>query len=176
MKKNQNRLFEIIIDKITNSIQNSVTGEELKTEVLPFMFNDLKKLKKTEWVFDWETELNDSSKEVYKLIAAEHPDRIHGLISIEDKGDHIFMHLIESSKSNRGSKKTFFGVPGNLVAWACKISFEKKYEGFVSFESKTKLIAHYKKSLGAYTIFRKMMAISTNAARHLVESYFPENP
>ena len=37
------------------------------------------------------------------------------------------MHLIESNKFNRGAKKVYLGVPGNLVAFACKYSFEKGY-------------------------------------------------
>jgi len=53
------------------------------------------------------------------------------------------MHLIESNLFNRGVKKVYFGVPGNLVAFACKLSFDKGYDGYVSFESKTKLITHY---------------------------------
>jgi hypothetical protein len=41
-------------------------------------------------------------------------------------------------------------VAGNLVAFACKTSFTNGLHGFVSFFSKTKLIGHYEKSLGAY--------------------------
>jgi hypothetical protein len=50
---------------------------------------------------------------------------IQGLISITDKGDHIFMDLIESAKFNKGKGKLYKGVAGNLVAFACKTSFEK---------------------------------------------------
>ena len=79
---------------------------------------------------------------VYKLVILENPNIIQGLISLQDRGDHIFMPLIESSKFNRGDKKIYLGVPGNLVAFACKISFEKGYGGYVSFESKSKLKEH----------------------------------
>jgi hypothetical protein len=85
------------------------------------------------------------------------------------------MHLIESAKFNRGSKKLYIGVPGNLVAFVCKFSFEKGYEGYVSFESKTKLIDHYKKTLGAFVIAGKLMAIDTKASLKLLEKYFPNN-
>ena len=85
------------------------------------------------------------------------------------------MHLIESIKFNKGAKKLYIGVPGNLVAFVCKISFEKGYGGFVSFESKTKLIDHYKESLGAFVIWGKMMAIDSLSALKLLEKYFPEN-
>jgi hypothetical protein len=39
---------------------------------------------------------------------------------ITDKGDHIFMDLIESAKFNKGKSNLFKGVAGNLVAFACK--------------------------------------------------------
>lgn len=34
-----------------------------------------------------------------------------------------------------GKNKLYEGVPGNLVAFACKLSFQRGGEGFVSFES-----------------------------------------
>lgn len=40
-------------------------------------------------------------------------------------------------------------LPANLVAYACKVSFDKGYEGFLSFDAKTTLIKHYGQSLGA---------------------------
>jgi len=85
------------------------------------------------------------------------------------------MHLIESSSFNRGKRKVYLGVPGNLVAFACKHSFDNGYAGFVSFESKTKLIDHYRESLGAHVLFGNIMAIDTIAAAKLVKQYFPEN-
>ena len=52
------------------------------------------------------------------------------------------MHLIESAPFNLGKEKIYLGVPGNLVAFACKLSFQRGGEGYVSFLSKTKLIEH----------------------------------
>jgi hypothetical protein len=43
------------------------------------------------------------------------------------------------------------------------------------FESKTKLINHYKKTLGAELLFGNVMAIDTKAATKLVNQYFPKN-
>jgi hypothetical protein len=61
------------------------------------------------------------------------------------------MHLIESAPFNIGKEKTYLGVPGNLVAFACKLSFQRGGDGYVSFLSKTKLIEHYEKNLGCRT-------------------------
>ena len=82
------------------------------------------------------------------------------------------MHLIESSKFNKGKGKVYLGVPGNLVAYACKVSVNKKYEGFLAFDAKTALIKHYEQSLGA-THFRGLrMFIEPKAALKLISQYF----
>lgn len=112
------------------------------------------------------------TKEVYKLTTANNSTIIQGLISIEDKQDHIFMHLIESAKFNKNKNKVYLGVPGNLVAYACKVSVDKGYQGFLAFDAKTALIKHYKESLYA-THFRELrMFIETNAAMRLISQYF----
>ena len=167
--------FEVEIDKLTRSIENAITGDSFKTQVLELTPKDIKSLSKSDWLFDWKAEAKQSSKIVYKLVIIDNPTIIQGLISLQDRGDHIFMPLIESNKFNKGSKKVYLGVPGNLVAFACKFSFDKGYGGYVSFESKTKLIAHYQKSLGAHVLFGNIMAIDTKAANKLIQQYFPEN-
>ena len=167
--------IDIEIDKLTRSIENVITRDSFKTEVLLFSAKDLKQLKKTDWFFDWKSESSNKDKLIYKLVIVDNPNIIQGLISLQDKGDHIFMHLIESNKFNRGTRKVYLGVPGNLVAFACKLSFDKGYDGYLSFESKTKLIGHYQKTLGADLLFDNIMAIDTEAAMKLIEQYFPKN-
>src|SRR5882762_3814877 len=99
------------IDKLTNSIENPLTGEVFDTEITRFDINNIKQVIKRDWQFDWRKELKDTTKEVYKLTTVNNPTIIQGLVSIEDKQDHIFMHLIESSKFNKGKKKNYIGVP-----------------------------------------------------------------
>lgn len=167
--------FDIEIDKLTRSIENAITGDSFKTQVLELTSKDIKSLKKSDWLFDWKAEAKQSDKTVYKLIIINNPTIIQGLISLQDRGDHIFMLLIESNKFNKGAKKVYLGVPGNLVAFGCKLSFDKGYGGYVSFESKTKLTGHYQKILGAHLLFGNIMAIDTKASKKLIEQYFPEN-
>jgi hypothetical protein len=88
---------------------------------------DIKSIPGKDWLFDWKTEIKDKSKEVYKLSTVNNPSIIQGLISIEEKEDHIFMHLVESAGFNKGKDKIYLGVPGNLVAFACKVSKERGY-------------------------------------------------
>jgi len=80
--------------------------------------------------------------------------------------------LLESAPFNIGKNKLYEGVSGNLVAFACKLSFQRGGEGYVSFESKTKLIDHYVNSLGANHYGGNLMLIDSMAAKRLVDKYF----
>jgi len=171
-KKSKHIPLDFVIDKLTNSIENTSTGEVFDTEVVRLTLRDVNQIKKVDWQFDWVKEIKDKTKEVYKLTTANNPTIIQGLISIEDKQDHVFMHLIESAKFNKNKDKVYLGVPGNLVAYACKVSVDKGFEGFLAFDAKTALIKHYQESLYA-THFRGLrMFIETNAALRLISQYF----
>lgn len=172
MKKRHRKGLDFIIDKLTNSIENIATGEVFDTEIVRMAISDTKQIKKEEWQFNWHKELKDETKEVYKLTTKNNPTIIQGLVSVEDKQDHIFMHLIESAKFNKGKGKIYLGVPANLVAFACKVSVDKGHEGFLAFDAKSALIKHYEKSLHA-THFRGLrMFIETSAALKLISQYF----
>jgi hypothetical protein len=47
-----------------------------------------------------------------------------------------------------------------------------RQRGNVSFLSKTKLIAHYEKTLGAFHFGGRVMIIETQAALQLINKYF----
>lgn len=162
------------IDKLTKSIENVISGESFLTEIVLIKKEEGRILKKVDWNFNWKKELQDSNKLIYKINTVENPKIIQGLISLTDKGDHIFMNLIENAKFNKGKNKLYNGVAGNLVAFACKISFEKNYDGIVSFIAKTNLISHYEKTLGAKKFAGNRMFIDTTEAKHLVKQYFKD--
>jgi hypothetical protein len=82
------------------------------------------------------------------------------------------MHLIESAKFNKGSNKIYTGVPGNLVAFACKYSFDQGYEGYLAFDAKSILIKHYEKTLYATHFKGTKMMIETPAANRLINQYY----
>ena len=109
---------------------------------------------------------------MYKLTIQGNPNIIQGLVSLSIEYDHVYMHLIESSPFNKRKTKIYLGVPGNLVAYACRLSFQKGFDGFVSFHSKTKLIDHYIKTLGAYHFGGHLMIVDTLPAKVLIEKYF----
>jgi hypothetical protein len=102
---------------------------------------DLKQVtKKNGWNFDWKMELADNKREVFKLTITNNPHIIQGLLSITLEPDHVYMHLLESAPFNIGHNKLYEGVAGNLVAHACKVSFQQGFDGFVGFTAKSKLI------------------------------------
>ena len=160
------------IDKLTNSIENAVSGEVFDTRIVQILQKRF--VKKADWIFDWHAEIKDMKKGVYGLTTVNNPAIFHGMISFTDKGDHIFMDLIESAKFNRGNKKLYKGVAGNLIAFACKKSFENGYDGVVSFIAKSQLIRHYNLTLGAKLFAGNRMFIDTKEAYILTTRYFIE--
>ena len=160
------------MDRLTNSILNVLTGDSFDTEISILTKAELKLLKKYDWLFDWRKEIVDATKSVFKLTIVANPKVIQGIVSVEDRGDHIFLHLIESAAFNKGKKKVYLGVPGNLVAFACNLSASKGYKGVISFFAKTKLIEHYKDTLGAKVLFGNQMVIDEINARKLIVQYF----
>jgi len=167
--------FDFEIDKLTHSLEDASTGCILLTEILPLNKADLKIIsKKSDWIFNWKTEFIAKEKQVYKLILQNQPEAIQGLICLTIESDHIFMPLIETAPHNFGKIKKYLGVAGNLVAFACKLSFEKGFEGYVSFKAKTKLIPHYSETLGATVLYGQYMEIATPASIKLIKDYFPD--
>jgi hypothetical protein len=106
------------------------------------------------------------------LTIAGNTSIIQGLMSIEIKSDHVYLHLVENAPFNKGNSKVYAGVPGNLVAFACRLSFQRGHEGNVSFLSKSQLIEHYERTLGAFHFGGRIMIIETRAALKLIATYF----
>lgn len=173
MKKQENQGINIEIDELTNSVKNIISGDSFPTDITQITKNDLKTItKKIGWQFDWKLELKYPERDVYKLTIVNNQSIIQGLISVEVRSDHVFMHLVESAPFNKGKTKIYSGVPGNLVAFACKLSFQRGHEGNIAFISKTQLVDHYIDSLGAKHFGGRLMIIDTNAALNLISKYF----
>ncbi len=173
MQRGHNRRLDFEVDKLTNSIENTLTGENVETEIVRLRLEDETILRELKWQFNWYKEFHEPNTEIHALIAKGNPSVWHGLVSASDERDHLFMHLIESAPFNKGRDKLFDGVMGNLVAFLCMASFEKGYWGNVVFDAKTRLIEHYEKTLGAQRITSSRMFIGTQEAHQLVKQYFP---
>lgn len=165
--------LDFLVDDLTNSIRNTISGDSFPTEVSRLTKIDLKRVnRKNGWNFNWKTEFESNTREVFKLTITNNPAIIQGLISFTVKKDHIYMELLESAPFNIGKSKLYEGVPGNLVAYVCKVSFQQGFDGFVAFTAKTKLITHYENMLGAYHFGNHLMIINANASLQLIEKYF----
>ena len=173
MTKKKNIGLDFVVDKLTNSIENIVTSDSFPTEISVVTRDNLKlTTKKNGWVFNWLTEFKQPEREIYKLTIVNNPNVIQGLLSVEVKSHYVYMHLIESAPFNKGKTKMYAGVPGNLVAFACKLSFQRGHEGNLSFISKSQLIKHYEETLGAKHFGGRIMIIETQAALKLIDKYF----
>lgn len=173
MKKGKETGLDFEVDFLTESIRNTVSGDSFRTEVLRLTKVDLKQVtKKNGWNFNWKTELDNNTREVYKLTVAGNPNIIQGLISFTINADHVYMDLLENAPFNLGRNKLYEGVAGNLVAYACKISFRQGFDGYVSFTAKTRLVEHYQKTLNAIKFGGQIMIINTLAANILIDKYF----
>lgn len=160
---------DIEIDKLTNSIENVITGESFETE---FSRVTSKEIKKSDWLFDWHKELKSKKNEVYKMTTVENKHIIQGLISLSVEDEFVFVNLVENANFNRGKEKVYIGVGGNLFAFACLKSKELGFDGCVSFLSKTSLFEYYNKSLGAIKTIGQRMAILEQEAEVLINQYF----
>ncbi|GGE03678.1 hypothetical protein GCM10010831_01590 [Psychroflexus salis] len=129
-------------------------------------------MKKNGWLFNRKIEHKKPESEVYKLTIVGNPNVIKGLMCVEIKREHVYMHLVENAPFNRGKVKMYAGVTGNLIAFACRLSFQRGHDGNVSFLSKTDLIEHYEKTLVAFHFGGRIMIIETKSAIKLINRYF----
>ncbi|MBT3207728.1 MAG: hypothetical protein HN704_08835 [Bacteroidetes bacterium] len=173
MENNENIGLDFEIDELTNSVRNITTNDSFQTSISRITKADLKTItKRKAWLFSWRQELSFPERDVFKLTIINNQSIIQGLNSLEVKSDHVFIHLVESAPFNKGKKKIYSGVPGNLVAFACKLSFQRGHEGNIAFISKTELINHYIESLGAIHFGGRLMIIDTKAALKLMNKYY----
>ncbi len=173
MSKAEKYHNDFVVDRLTNSITNSISGDSFATEISLLSRNELPLLtKKNGWVFNWRQELALPDREVYKLTIVNNPTIIQGVISLTIKSDHVFIYLIENAPFNKGKGKLYEGVAGNMAAFACRLSFQRGCDGFVSFYAKTNLIDHYIKTLEAKHFGYNVIVIDNEAALKLVDKYF----
>ena len=171
MAKKTPRRLDFVVDTLSNSIEHIATGVSYDTRVIRVYPSDAEKLSTPSWLFDWLQEALMDDREVFALTTLGSPEIFQGLMSISERSDHVFMNLLEASEFNVGSKKLYGGVAANLVAFACYRSFQSGFAGNLVFLSKTRLVEHYEKSLGAKRITDHRMLIDSDAARKLVQRY-----
>ncbi len=119
--------------------------------------------------FDWTVYFGHRGVEVYKMVIRGN-DVIQGVIALERKEDHVWVHLIESLPDER---KEFDLIGEHLLAIACKRSMELGLDGVVAFQSKTRsrLMMYYINDVGAAHFGGGLMVIEEPVAKRLVMLY-----
>ncbi len=73
--------IDIVIDELTNSIKNVISGDSFQTEVSLVAKPDFKTItKKGGWQFDWKEELKHPERDVYKLSIINNQHIVQGLV------------------------------------------------------------------------------------------------
>ena len=167
--------IDVEIDALTASVVDRLSLESLATTIISWAeLTDSQRSESASWRFDWKAEAGIAGRVIVGLLVEGSPT-MQGLLSLEDAGDHVFVHLIESAPHNVGAGKVYQGVAGNLFAFACAYSLRQGYEGFVVFTAKTELIEHYIRMLGASQIgSSQRMMIDAGSALKLFTRYFKE--
>lgn len=125
---------------------------------------EVKSIKKSgRFGFDWEKEIK---YEMYKL-RLKNSDEVLGLMSLIDVPGEFRMeiHLLESSKENISKKKEYDGIAGCLIAFACGISFNRNYYGFISLIPKTILRQYYIDEYGMEDAGLQLFSDTENSAK-----------
>ncbi len=134
--------METISNFIIMNIKEVSTNKIFPIDIIPIEKADYKALGKRRYFFDWKEEQNE---EVYKLVI-QGEKTILGLISLERIPSELRVHirLLTVSKENKGNKKKFDKIAGNLIAHAAKIAVAEYGEwGCVSLKPKTEIARHY---------------------------------
>jgi hypothetical protein len=155
-------------------LQELENGEQIEAIISTASKKDMP-LKKDGWQFTWKKLARTEGSDFFKLTRLDAPDEIEGILMLTLLYEEMpFMNNIEVAPHNYGSGGKFENVAGNLIAFACYKSFEigkNSYVGFLSFESKTKLIDLYQDKYGADFAMGNKMFFDPIAGKNLMKKY-----
>lgn len=126
-------------------------------------------LNSKEYRFDWRGE---SKNQVYKIYLKGQDDKILGLMSLIDVTEEyrIHLNLIEVGLQNRRKDKEIENIAGCLIAFACRLAFDRDYFGFVSLKPKTQLINLYQDKYG-FRQYGRLLAVEQESSMVLISKY-----
>ena len=128
--------------------------------------------KKDGWMFNWLKAYRKSPNSIFMLVEEESRKQ-HGLIQLIQDDGMLVMNLIELAPFNYGSNKAHKNVAGCLIAFGCKESLKLNtaYKGYLTFISKTELIALYKTKYYATQTIGARMYIDPISGELLINEY-----
>ena len=102
--------LDFVIDKLTSSIENVITGDRFQTEISILQNSDLKSLtKKNGWLFNWSEEFKNPVRDIYKLTITGNSKIIQGLISLEVNRITSICILLKMRLSTKDKQKFTLG-------------------------------------------------------------------
>ncbi len=132
-------------------------------------------MKKKGWQFTWRILFKTEGAEFYKLTLKDDALNIQGMLMFSLMYEEmLYMNNIEVAPHNVGSAGKFDNIAGALIAFACLKSFElgkNTYKGYLTFDSKTKLIPVYKEKYGAINSMGQKMFIDPVQGLKLIKKY-----
>lgn len=149
------------------------TGKKISALIERATWKDMP-TKKNGWQFTWRTLFKTEGADFYKLIL-ESDGTIQGFLMLSLMNDEmLYMNNIEVALHNYGSEGKYDKVAGCLIAYGCLKSFEEGkeyYQGYLTFQSKTKLISFYEEKYGATLAMGQRMFIEPKMGINLIEKY-----
>ncbi len=159
-------------------LREARTGDATEALIVKAGTKDMP-LKKDGWNFTWRSLSKTEGAMLYKLITVDNPERLQGMLMLTLIDEEmLFMNNIEVSPSNYRSEGKFENVAGGLIAYACYKSFElgkQHYLGYLTFDSKTKLIELYQNKYGATFAMGQKMFFDPQAGKALMKKYLSLN-
>ena len=155
-------------------LQEVESGEKVEATITKALKKEMP-LKKDGWQFRWKKLKDTEGAEFYKLTKVDNPKEVEGILMLTLINEEmLFMNNIEVAPHNYGSKGKYKNVAGSLIAFACYKSFElgkNYYVGYLSFESKTKLVELYQDKYGATFAMGNKMFFDPQAGQELMKKY-----
>ncbi len=131
----------------------------------------LKEIKQHKEFFTFNFELNFKNGIVYKIIKEGDEDMIQGLVSLKPDIGILDCGNMEKNKINKSPLLIHSGLGKCMIALCCKISIDMGFDGYITFESKNRLMPYYSR-YGAKRTSGLRMFIDNVGAKKLVENYF----
>lgn len=162
-------------------LEDVSSGEKYEAVIEPMTAYDFKTIKKDKARFNSFNWTVYKSREVYKIRLASE-ETILGLICLEDHPadgvNAIEIELVEVSADYRQRKKRLANIAGCLIAFACRESFKRGYEGWVFLVPKSYLLKHYSSKYGFIHVPIKtperpegFMELNTSNSLRLIKKY-----
>ena len=140
--------LDFIVDKLTNSIENIITGDSFATDISIVTFSDLKNVtKKISGNSTGGMNTNNLNGDVYKLTITSNESIIQGLVSLGIKSDHVYCALLKAHRSTKEKQKYMQAFP---EIWS---------HSFVNFPLKAEFVKE-KNNLSENMHYRKLAVVS----------------